>query len=104
MCRCVLRDLVHLKILGFVVLAWGIVRRLPLRKNISQYILSIRFCKYTLLKLWRCRFGSEGRFFKGAPFEVLLIAAALDLPLVTLLARWLRLIALQPFRFASHTT
>lgn len=94
----------HLKIVGFVALAWGIGRELHLRNDISQSLFNMRFCKYTLFELGRCRFGSEGRFFKRAPFEVLLVAAALDLSLVTLLARWLRLIALQPLCFTSHTT
>ena len=63
MYRCVLCDLVHVKILGFVVLAWGIVRGLPLHKNISKYIFSTRFCKYKVPFL---SFGDVGLVVKVA--------------------------------------
>lgn len=57
--------------------------------------------------LFQCRRGGlrrKGRLLKRAPFEVFLVATAVDLTFMTLLTGRFGLVALQPLRFAGHTT
>lgn len=71
------------------------------KKNISRH-----GGKYLLTSFWlRCRrFGIKRSLLERPPFEILFVSSTCYTPLMTLLARRLRLIAFQSFRLTSHTT
>jgi hypothetical protein len=71
--------------------------------KISEMFRPLSFGIITLFGSWS-RFASKVGFLKRPPFERFTISATLHIPLPTLLACWLRLVALQSFSFARDAS